>query len=704
MGIPISVLIVENNSEEVFRVIREIKAHGLSPLYRVIESPKDWEEAVYAEDWDLVLCTFEEPHRSNIQSYLKFLADKSLDIPFLLITNQEDYKSSLSLMKEGVLDVIDRESLSRLTEVMERERRSLVYRREKDTTTSFLFESLKEIQLQKFALDKANIVSTTDANGIITYVNDAFLKISGYERSELIGSSHRILKSQDKTPEDWKKIWESIQSGQVWKGEIKNTTKSGDTYYVDTTIVPFTRDDGSIFQYIAIHHDITDRKVAEKQLTQDAFFDNLTGLPNRSLFLVKIELKISEYNTHNYGFPIVFSINIDNFKRINHSLGNDAGDEILMIFAKRLLEISGDDAIVSRLSADNFAILKMDLLVIEEAVEFSERILEFLGNLIDYRGYQIYLTASTGIASFGTAGREADVLLRNSEIAMFEAKSLKVGTTCVFNMAMQERIHYQLDIQNDLKKAFALNEFFVCYQPIVNLHTKTIDHWEALIRWKHPIKGMVSPVDFIPMAESSGLIVPLTKFVLSETVKLIDWIEKTNHIPISIAVNLSPHVFYDQNIFHWIVDLHKNNGIRYNSIQVEITESLAMNNLTETIPILSNLIDIGIKVALDDFGTGFSSLSYLEKLPLSTLKIDKSFLHNVSKESKEGNLFESIIQMAHVLGYEVVAEGVEEEEQLNLLNDFGCDQIQGYLISKPIPHGKVLPFLNHFKYKFRNKK
>lgn len=697
MGIPISVLIVESNSDTVFQTIGEIKSKGLRPLYRVIESPLEWEEAVYDEDWDIILCTYESPHKENLKVYLQFLKDKHIDIPIILLSKKETYLECLGFMKEGVADVISRETLDRLTEVMERERKSLVFRKEKERTNIFLSESLKEIKFQKFALDQANIVSITDANGIITYVNDAFLKTTGFEREDLIGQSHRILKSQDKTPEEWKKFWETIQKGKVWRGEITNTKKDGSPYYVETTVVPFAREDGSIFQYIAIHHDISDRKVAERQLTYDAFYDNLTGLPNRSLFLVKIELKIAEYNSNNIGFPIVFFINIDNFKRINHSLGNEAGDEILSIFANRLQEISGPDAIITRLSADNFAILKMDLLVVEEAIEYSDRILEYLGNLIDYKGYQIYLTASCGISSFGTGGRDSELLLRNAEIAMFEAKELKVGSTCVFNSAMQERIHYQLGIQNDLKKALEAKEFFVCYQPIFHLESKKIDHWEALVRWKHPLKGMVSPVDFIPMAESSGLILPLTKFVLEESVKLIEWIEKTNQIPISIAVNLSPHVFHDQNIFHWIVDIHKNKNIRYASLQVEITESLAMKNLSDTYPILSNLIDIGVKVALDDFGTGFSSLSYLEKLPLSTVKIDKSFLHNATDNSKEGNLFHSIIKMAHVLGYDVVAEGIEESTQKELLEKFGCDQIQGYLISKPIPFGEVLPFLQNFK-------
>ncbi|EOQ87960.1 diguanylate cyclase (GGDEF) domain protein [Leptospira yanagawae serovar Saopaulo str. Sao Paulo = ATCC 700523] len=699
MASPISVLILEDDSSSVFDLVREMKANGLSPLYRVVESLQNFELTVLEEDWDAIICSTHAPFQLEIPHYLKFLNEKNLDIPVILLSEPEDFHKNLTYMKSGVNDIIDRKTLLRLTEVLERERRELVYRKEKNTTETFLYQSLKEIQLQKFALDQANKVSITDANGIITYVNDAFAKATGYQSFELLGQNHRILKSQNKSKEEWEKIWETIHKGNVWRGEILNTKKDGSIFWVDTTIVPFIGTDGSVFQYIAIHHDITDRKLAEEQLTHDAFYDNLTGLPNRALYLARIEQKIFTYNIKKDGYPIVFCINIDNFKRINHSLGNEAGDQILIIFAEKLKQFSDKDAIITRLGADNFSILMNHLLSIEEAVDYAYRLFEYLGDPIPLAGYEIYLTASCGISAFGLGGKEADVLLRNAEIAMFHAKSQKVGTVAVFNQAMQEKIHFQLEIQNDLKKALNQNEISVFFQPILDLKSNQIGHWEALVRWRHPQRGMVSPAEFIPLAEDSGLIVPITRFVLEQTANVIEEVQIKKGYPISIAVNLSPQVFYDQNIFHWIVDLHKRRNIPYASLQVEITESLAMKNLSETVPILSNLIDIGVKVALDDFGTGFSSLSYLEKLPLSILKIDKSFLNNVHVGSKESFLLVSIINMAHDLGYSVVAEGVEELEQLELLQSYQCDEIQGYWLSKPIPFPDIIPFLDQFYQK-----
>ena len=696
MGSPLCILIVASNQEEVFRIIRETKSQGFSPLYQVIMSKEDWDVRIQEEDWDAILVSFHWNDRLTAMDLLLDLQKKDLDIPFIVISPPEANEESLKLMHAGAADIIDAVSLFRLTQVLERERRELIFRKEKEITQSYLEKSLKEIQFQNYAVDQANIVSITDANGIITYVNEKFMQISGYSEAELIGSSHRILKSEDRSKNDWDNLWQLIRQGKVWKGEIKNTKKNGATYWVETTIVPFEDEDGSIFQYIAIHHDITDRKLAEDQLTHDAFYDNLTELPNRALFLARIEQRIFEYNTSKGGFPIVISANVDNFRRINHSLGSNAGDDILRIFANRINQFCGKFATTTRLTADSFAVLLVDFLSMLEGFDFAKKLQDNLKEIIPYKGYEIYLTASLGIAGYGMGGKEAEEILNNAEIAMFHTKENKVGSIFTFSEDMKEKIHYQLEIQNDLRKGLEHNEFLVFYQPILDLETNEIAHWEALVRWKHPKKGMVSPVDFIPMAENSGLILPLTQFVLEETGKFIKTSKEKEGRQIVVAVNLSPQVFQHQNIFHWIVDMKQRLEIPFHSIQVEITESLAMKNMADTIPILDNLCDIGVKIALDDFGTGYSSLSYLEKLPLSILKIDKSFLNNVSPGNKEAKLLVSIIHMAHDLGLKVVAEGVEELPQFNLLREYHCDMIQGYLIAKPLPSEDAMIFLSKF--------
>ncbi len=696
MGSPLCILIVASDQEEVFRIIREIKSQGFSPLYQVAMSKDDWDKRIHEEDWDSILVSFRWNPVIPPMNLLLDLKSKQLDIPFIIISHPENYNESLKLMSAGAADIIDATNLFRLTHVLERERRELVFRREKEVTQSYLEKSLKEIQFQNYAVDQANIVSITDASGIITYVNDKFVQISGFSENELIGSSHRILKSQEKSKEDWENFWQTIRQGKVWHGEIKNTKKDGSSYWVETTIVPFEDDDGSVFQYIAIHHDITNRKLAEGQLTHDAFYDNLTELPNRALFLARIEQRIFEYNSNQGGFPIVISLNLDYFRRINHSLGSTAGDDILRIFADRINKFCGISAITTRLTADSFAVLVVDFLSIEEGLDFAIRLQDHLKEIIPYRGYDLYLTASFGLAGFGMGGKEAEEILKNAEIAMFHTKENKVGSICTFSEDMKEKIHYQLEIQNDLRKGIERSEFIVFYQPILDLKSNEIGHWEALVRWKHPKKGMVSPIDFIPMAENSGLILPLTKFVLEETAKFIQSVLETRGKTIVVAVNLSPQVFQHQNIFHWMVDIKQRYEIPYETIQVEITESLAMKNMEETVPILENLRDIGVKIALDDFGTGYSSLSYLEKLPLSIVKIDKSFLNNVTAGSKEAKLLVSIIYMAHDLGLKVVAEGVEEIAQFKLLGEFKCDMIQGYLIAKPLSREDA----NHFLEKF----
>jgi PAS domain S-box-containing protein/diguanylate cyclase (GGDEF)-like protein len=696
MGSPLSILIVDTNQEDVFRIIREIKSHGFSPLYQVITNREEWNQSIHQEDWDAIIVSYKWNSEGSAIELLQDLQSKKLDFPFIIIAKSEDQLASVSLMNLGVADIIDATTLFRLAQVLERERRELIFRKEKSVTQTYLEKSLKEIQFRNFAVDQANIVSITDASGIITYVNEKFQQISGYSKEELIGSSHRILKSEDRTRDDWNSMWETISQGQVWKGEIKNTNKNGNKYWVETTIVPFTSDDGSIFQYIGIHHDITDRKLAEMQLTHDAFYDNLTELPNRALFLARIEQRIYEYQTKAIGYPIVISANLDNFRRINHSLGSEAGDDILRIFAERISKYCGLTATTSRLTADSFAVLLVDFLSVEEGYDFGIKLQESLKEIIPYKGYEIFLTASFGIAGFGLGGREAEEILKNAEIAMFHTKENKVGSFSQFTENMKEKIHYQLELQNDLGKAIQKGELIVFYQPILDLDTVDIGHWEALVRWRHPKKGMVSPVDFIPMAENSGLILPLTKFVLEETCIFIKETELATGKPVVVAVNLSPQVFQHQNIFHWIVDVQKRHDIAFKSLQVEITESIAMKNLDETVPILENLRDLGVKIALDDFGTGYSSLAYIEKLPLSIVKIDKSFLNNVSPGNKEAKLLVSIIHMAHDMGLKVVAEGVEELPQFNLLREYECDMIQGYLIAKPLSSQDAKSFLSKF--------
>ncbi|GBF49127.1 putative two-component sensor protein [Leptospira ryugenii] len=696
MGKPLSIIIVSSDQEEAFHVVREVKAQGFSPLYQIISKKSDWDSRIHEEDWDAILVSYRWNSEVTPMSLLDDLHFHGLDIPFIILASEEDFPIALQLMQAGASDIIDSKTLFRLTQVLERERRELVFRREKEITQNYLEGSLNELQFQKYALDQANIVSITDANGIITYVNEKLVKISGFSKEELIGNSHRILKSQDKTKEEWRMMWDTISQGMTWVGEIKNTKKDGSFYFIETTIVPFRGEDGSIFQYIAISKDITDRKLAEDQLLYDAFYDVLTDLPNRALFLARVEQRIFEFNTKSIGYPILISLNIDNFKRINHSLGTEAGDFVLKAFADRISKFCGLNATISRLGADTFAILAIDFLSVEDAGLFIGKLKEHLKELIEYNGYEIFLTSSFGLAGFGLAGREAEELLRNAEIAMFHSKELGVGSTSSFNHSMKEKIQNQLEIQNDLAKGLERREFLVFYQPIYDIATKQIVHWEALVRWKHPKKGMVSPADFIPMAENSGFILPLTKFVLEESGDFIKAMELLSFKRIGVAINLSPQVFVHQNIFNWVVELKESKDIPFQSIQMEITESLAMKNMAETTPILANLQDLGVKISLDDFGTGYSSLSYLEKLPLNTVKIDKSFLNDVKKGSTQARLLVSIIHMAHDLGYKVVAEGVEEKDQFELLREFNCDMIQGYLISKPLPSQSALDFLQKF--------
>ncbi len=690
MGRPISCLIYHSESSIAHQIISEFKSQNYTPFYQAFSDFDSGKEEFFSEDWDILFCEKEILGKTALQ-FIKELNIRSTAL--VVLVEKDDPEFIKEAFLAGVQDVLSTDSFFKIPLVAERERREKMFRKDREITANFLEHSLLELQYQKFAIDQASSVSITDAQGIITYVNHSFLELTGFELDDLIGKSHRVIKSEKSRISFWKEVWDMISLGKVWKGETENRRKDGTPYWADTTIVPFFGKDGSIYQYIAIHFDITSRKLAEKQLTHDAFYDNLTELPNRALFLARIEQRISHYLKNNDGFPVVLSINIDNFKRINNSLGHAFGDRVLQTYAERLVQIFSNNGIVSHFNADHFAVLTWDFFSEEEAFLAATKALDRLRELMFFDGIEVFLTASCGIASFGMAGREGEEILRNAEIAMFHAKSDSVGTASRYNDEMREKNKHLLEVQNDLKKAIEKNEFLVFYQPLIDLNSNEVAHWEALIRWKHPRKGMISPLDFIPLAEASGLIVPITRFVLGEAALFIKEAETQTKAKTSVAVNISSEVFYHQSVLNWIVEISKMNQISLDSLQIEITESLAMKSMDETVPLLQQLKDLGVKISLDDFGTGFSSLAYLEALPLNILKIDKSFLHEVNSDLRKKKLLSTVVQMAHDLNLEVVTEGVEEKEQLELLRSIDCDLVQGYFLSKPLPKDAAIVFL-----------
>ena len=539
--------------------------------------------------------------------------------------------------------------------------------------------------------NSAEAMMITNINNEIIAINPALSDMTGYSKSELIGKNPKILSSGKQSPLFYKSMWEEIKLTGRWQGEIWNTRKNG-TDYPEWLSINTIYDDGIVFRRIALFSDITEKKEADELILKQANYDSLTNLPNRRMFIDRLEQEIKVSQRKKQQFALIF-IDLDNFKIINDSKGHDYGDALLVQAGKRISHCVREVDTVARLGGDEFTIILSDLSDLSNVESICQKVLLALSEPFCIAKMYTYISASLGVTVYPNDANTTLELLKNADQAMYLAKDLGRNRFCYFTTSMQDQALNKLSLINDLRNAISLNQLAVYYQPIVELQTGIIRKAEALLRWNHPVRGMVSPAEFIPLAEESGLIVEIGDWVFKQTVQHIKKCKKQLGLDIQISVNKSP-VQFRQTIksFDWLSYLSENE-LPGENIVIEITEGLLMNNNTSTMEQLSQFRAADIKLSMDDFGTGYSSLSYLKKFALDYLKIDQSFTKNLAPESEDMILSEAIITMAQKLGLKVIAEGIETEEQRRLLLDSGCDYGQGYLFSRPIPADDFLHLL-----------
>lgn len=554
--------------------------------------------------------------------------------------------------------------------------------------------SAKEAQrLASFVFQYAQEgIMITDAEGTILYVNPAFTAITGYTEEEVRGKNPRLLKSGRHDAFFYRQMWESVRRTGQWRGEIWNRRKNGEIYPEWLTISAIKNEKGRITHYVAVFTDITERKRYEEQIKHQALHDPLTDLPNRRLFHDRLAHAIREAKETQRKVAVLF-LDLDRFKNINDTLGHILGDELLRHVAKRLSSCVPREGVLARIGGDEFAVLLPALTARAEAERVAKDIVDRFTQPIALGERSLYVSISVGISLYPDDGDDCPTLIKNADMAMYCAKEEGGNRYRFFTPGMRLETVQRWQLENGMRQALELGELQLVYQPQVEAQTGRMVGVEALLRWHHPEQGVMSPATFIPLAEETGFIVPIGDWVLRTACAQAKAWQEAGLPPIRVAVNLSARQFQEGRLEATVRRVLAETGLEPQFLELEITEGIMMTNHTQTVEQLHRLKALGVKVAIDDFGIGYSSLGYLKKFPIDTLKIDKSFIRDCTDVPEDAAIVKAVIALAKNLNIPVVAEGVENPRQLAFLCAEGCDVIQGYLYSPPVSAEEVAELL-----------
>ena len=546
-----------------------------------------------------------------------------------------------------------------------------------------------EVRIAATAFDSQEGMLITDSNATIQRVNNAFTRITGFSAEEIVGQNPRVLSSGRQSKEFYTNMWRELSRTGVWSGEIWNRRKNGEIYPEYLSITAVRDRSGSITNYVASMSDITLRKKSEEEIQRLAYYDHLTGLPNRRLLMERLQQALVSSGRRKWGGALLF-IDLDNFKTLNDTQGHSIGDYLLQQVAQRLTACVREGDSVARLGGDEFVIMLVELNdelpeASMQAMTIGEKIITSLGRSYRIGDHEHVCTASIGITLFQGRERKCEVLLRQADIAMYQAKHAGRNTLRFFDQAMQESINIRAAMEGELRKALDRRQFSLYYQAQVDAKGR-VEGVEALLRWQHPEYGMVSPAKFIPLAEETGLIGQIGLWVLDTAcAQLAKWKQNEKFHNLSIAVNISAEQFHLPDFVYMVKETVRRHDINATRLKLELTESLAIENIESTVEKMEILKEVGISFSLDDFGTGYSSLAHLKRLSLDQIKIDQSFVRNILRDNADKVMVMAITSLGMNFELHIIAEGVETQEQFRLLHRCGCESFQGYLFSKPVP-------------------
>lgn len=659
-------------------------------------------EKVHAFRPDVVITDLRMPNMDGLEVVD---AIRSLDdnLPIIVLSGTGVLSDAIGALRRGAWDYLSKPvaDLVELELMVARsiERARLVRESRGYHENLELQVKIRTAELHKLSTaveQSANSVVITDVNGVIEYVNPKFTTVSGYSREEVIGQTPHIVKSGKHPDSYYVELWQTINAGQEWRGEFCNISKQGRQFWELCSIAPIKDETGTITNFVAIKEDITSRKRYEEQLFYQANYDALTGLPNRHYFQKHLERQLELINCENQYLTLMV-LDIDNLKYVNDTFGHDFGDSLISEIAHRLEAVCGQDCVVSRFVGDEFTVIPPLSTDADDARQWADKVRCAMNDVFVVKGTEIIATASIGVAFYPEDGECVESLLKNGEAAMYHAKKDGKNAICFYTRELNSRLEQRFALEAKLHKALEKGEFRLNYQPQINHEQGAVIGVEALLRWTPTGEDPVSPGLFIPILEESGMIVAVGEWVLWQACsQAVAW-QKLGVTGLRMSVNISALQFMRSDLDVAVKRVLEATGLDPHCLCLELTESMIMVDSARTLEQMTVLSDIGIILSLDDFGTGYSSLEYLGRLPINELKIDISFVRRMLTTRNDAAVVNTIIAMGQGLDMELVAEGVETEEQLHYLAERECGIIQGYYYSHPLEPDEFVSFCREWR-------
>ena len=648
-----------------------------------VETAADGEQALHLlreRHFHTALVNF-VPSAENGLRALHAIRAGDTDLPIIILNGESNEEIAVSVMKAGAFDYLVKGRGNDFVERLNQAVHSAFAERQRHAQQKRVFARW-QLAEKVFDVTREGIV-VTNSDNVIEAVNPAFSAITGYAFDEAVGQNPRLLQSGRHDKRFYQQMWEAIHTHGSWEGEIWNKKKSGEIYPEWLTVHAIFEGD-RIIQYIAVFTDISTRKKDEAKIWHQANYDALTDLPNRTLLEDRAREAMQRAKRDRTSMAVIF-IDLDRFKYINDHYGHAVGDALLVAVAGRISSTLRKSDTVIRVSGDEFVVLMPQIKEPMDAGRVAEKIIASVSQPYLISDARIHISASAGIAVYPGDGDNVEALMSHADVAMYKAKENGRNQHLFFDQKMNDEAENRAEVEADLLVALRENQLLMYYQPVIDLRTNRITHAEALVRWMHPTKGMIPPNDFVPVAEQCGLIIPLGEWVANEVCRQMEDWRKTRKEDLQVFLNVSPIQLMHANLDKHLMQALDRFALPQGSIGIEITENVLIDGPEKIKPVLDRLKAEGLSFVIDDFGTGFSSMRYLRKLPFDGLKVDRSFVSGVDQDHEKGVLVKAMINMAHSLNLNVVAEGVETEEELAFLRAHDCDFVQGYLLGRPMP-------------------